>query len=290
VSVTRLDGGSGDIYRIDLQNCANPLVLKTYADEPAWTPAKEALVAGWLDRDLGVSIPRWLSLDESRTVLPRRFAIMTWLAGRMVKSLVGEPDVDAVYRQMGALLRRIHEIRMDAYGYIVADGVWRGQAGNAEYAISTFERLLRRFRNQGGDEQLARRMEKAAGARFDLLEFSSGPVLCHDDFQQGNLLASRGDDGRLRLTGLIDFGNALAGDAISDLAKTLFCCAHEDPRSYEPVLHGYGPIHYPEPREALWLYTMFHRLTMWTWLTSHGVDPAATGPMGLIRDLDLMMR
>jgi Ser/Thr protein kinase RdoA (MazF antagonist) len=48
--------------------------------------------------------------------------------------------------------------------------------------------------------------------------------------QQGNVLAEYGTNGSLQLTGLIDFGNARAGDALFDLAKTLFCCTHEDPR------------------------------------------------------------
>lgn len=191
---------------------------------------------------------------------------------------------------MGALLRRTHEIKMDAYGYILADGVWRGGANNADYVTSTFERLLVRFRRQGGDSALAGRIESAARTRFHLLDFSAGPVLCHDDLQHGNLLASRDAAGALRLTGLIDFGNALAGDAVSDLAKTLFCCAHEDPRSYGPILEGYGPIDHPEPVEALWLYTLIHRLTMWTWLTRSGANFDGAGPTGLIRDLDEMLR
>jgi len=37
----RLGGGSTEVYRIDVAGAhANPLVLKIYADEPAWAPAK----------------------------------------------------------------------------------------------------------------------------------------------------------------------------------------------------------------------------------------------------------
>ena len=128
--------------------------------------------------------------------------------------------------------------------------------------IDAFERVLHRFRRQGGGDALASRLETQARERYALLGHSAGPVLCHDDFQPGNVLAARDAAGELVLTGLIDFANALAGDPLVDLAKALFCSAHEDPRSAAPLLEGYGPLGHPDPEEALWLYTLYHRLTM----------------------------
>jgi hypothetical protein len=48
VGFARRHGSSGvsDVCRIDFAGTENPLVLKIYADEPAWIVAKEALVAG----------------------------------------------------------------------------------------------------------------------------------------------------------------------------------------------------------------------------------------------------
>jgi Ser/Thr protein kinase RdoA (MazF antagonist) len=103
-------------------------------------------------------------------------------------------------------------------------------------------------------------------------------------------LALRGIDGKLRLSGLIDFGNARAADRLCDLAKALFCSAHEDPGSTQPLLDGYGPINHPDPERALWLYTLSHRLSMWCWLTELGHEATAEkGPGGLIRDLGQML-
>ena len=102
------------------------------------------------------------------------------------------------------------------------------------------------------------------------------------------MLAEYGTNESLQLTGLIDFGNARAGDALFDLAKALFCCAHEDPRSREPLVVGYGEINHPDPEEALWLYALFHRVVMWCGLTRGG--DTSDGPAGLLRDLDEMSR
>jgi Ser/Thr protein kinase RdoA (MazF antagonist) len=277
VGFARLHGGVSDVYRIEFAGAA-PLVLKIYGDEPAWIVAKEALVAGWIGGRAGIPIPRWLRVDERRTHVPFRFALTTWLPGVTVRSLIGAPGVDAAYRQMGALLKRLHTIPMTAYGYIVADGIGRPQPTNDEYMRSAFNHAFRQFGEQGGGETLTHHLEKYVQSRLHLLQHSTGPVFCHDDLQQGNVLAELGRNGSLQLTGLIDFGNARAGDALFDLAKALFCCTHEDPRSREPLLAGYGEINHPDPAEALSLYTLYHRIVMWCHL----------GAADLLRDLNEM--
>jgi hypothetical protein len=80
-------------------------------------------------------------------------------------------------------------------------------------------------------------------------------------------------------------------DTLFDLAKALFCSAHEDARSHQPLLEGYGPIDHPEPERVLLLYTLFHRVSMWCWLTKLGHKASADdGPGGLLHDLDQMAR
>jgi Ser/Thr protein kinase RdoA (MazF antagonist) len=285
-----LEGGSTDVYRIDLAGGdRHALVLKIYPDEPAWAPAKEALVAGWLAA-LVPPVPRWLKVDASRAIIPRRFALLTWLPGWPLRHWFGDPNIASAYREMGELLRRVHDVPMVAYGYITGEGVENPRTTNAEYMAGAFEDVFRRFRDLGGDAHLGRRLEQVAGESLDLLAELSHPVLCHDDFHQGNVLARRGSEGALRLSGLIDFGNARAADPLFDLSKALFCSAHEDARSCQPLREGYGRIDHPEPERALWLYTLFHRVSMWCWLTKLG--HAASGPErgGLLRDLGEMAR
>jgi Ser/Thr protein kinase RdoA (MazF antagonist) len=282
----RLTGGSTDVFRIDLSDSdCGSLVLKIYPNEPEWGPSKEALVAGWL-QGLTPSVPKWLRLDDSRTLLPLRYALLTLLPGRSLRNWMAAPDIEQAYRQMGELLCRIHAVPMPAYGYIHGHGVERPISTNADYMTVAFEDVFRRFRDLGGDADLGRRLQQLAEKSFGLLDESDGPVLCHDDFHQGNVLARRNDVDRLELSGLIDFGNARAADKLFDLAKALFCSAHEDPRSYRPILEGYGPVDHTDTECALWLYMLFHRVSMWCWLTKLGVNAGAeNGPGDLIRDL-----
>ena len=281
--VSRLAGGSTEVYRIDLASGAPPLVLKLYPDEPVWNPAKEALVAGWIGDAAPLPIPQWLKLDERRTHLPLRYAVTTWLPGQPVRSFIGAPGAAGAYRQMGAALRRLHAIPMSAYGYVVADGVHNPQTSNADYMEGALRRALRQFRDRSGEAELARRLEAAARTRAPLFEACIGPAFCHDDFQQGNVLAERVDRETLRLSGLIDFGNTRAGDPLMDLAKATFCMGHEDPSSVAPLLEGYGDVDHPDVEGALWLYTLFHRLEMWNWLTKLGAEPR-----DILRDLAAM--
>ncbi|MEZ2127931.1 MULTISPECIES: phosphotransferase family protein [unclassified Sinorhizobium] len=285
-SFARLEGGSTEVYRIDLPGSdSGPLVLKIYPDEPEWGPSKEALVAGWL-KGLTPPVPRWLCVDESRAFLPLRYALLTLLPGRSLRHWMAEPDIEQAYRQMGELLRRIHAEPMSAYGYVRGHGIDKPKYTNADYMTAAFEDVFRRFRDLGGDADLGRRLQQLAEGSFELLNESDGPVLCHDDFHQGNVLALRASTGRLELSGLVDFGNARAGDKLFDLAKALFCSSHEDPRSHRPILEGYGAVDHPDSESALWLYTLFHRLSMWCWLATLGADAAAeNGPGGLVRDL-----
>jgi aminoglycoside phosphotransferase (APT) family kinase protein len=286
----RLHGGSTEVYRIDLAGAnREPLVLKIYPDEPEWGPAKERLVAGRC-AELTALVPKWLEIDESRSLLPLRYALLPLLPGRSLRDWMAEPDIENAYRQMGELLRRIHAMPMPAYGYVLGQGIHRPKSTNADYMTSAFEDVFRRFRDLGGDADLGRRLQQLAEGNFGLLQESSGAVLCHDDFHQGNVLALRDDIGRLQLSGLIDFGNARAADRLFDLAKALFCSAHEDPRSHRPILEGYGPVDHPDIDRTLWLYTLFHRVSMWCWLTKLGVDQVTeNGPDGLIRNLHTMV-
>jgi aminoglycoside phosphotransferase (APT) family kinase protein len=274
--LARLHGGSTEVYRIDIAG-SEPIVLKLYGEALAWLPAKEALVAGWFGDRLDFPTPRWLRLDESRTLLPLRYALTTWLPGSAVADLVGRAALADLYRQMGALLRRVHQVPMEAYGYVVADGLHEPRATNADYMNFAFDEAFRRFRDRGGDPGLVRRLEAATVER-EILAVSPGPVLCHDDFHQANLLCEPDARGGHRLCGLLDFGNARSADALFDLAKTLFVCAHQDPQSESPLREGYGPLDHPDPGRALWLYRLFHRVTMWAYLTGLGGDTGTLLP------------
>lgn len=283
--MTRLDGGNSTAFRVD-RNDADPVVLKIYDDLHQAESANETYASGLL-ADTGIPVTRFLAFDQSRSRLPFRFAVTNYLPGVSVDALKGEPDVADLYRQMGQMLRRLHAVRMPGYGRFGATGMPDPVATNAEFLGRHAAVIFRNFRHQGGDDALATRLEAIVADCLPGLSCSNGAVFAHDDFQPHNVLAERTADGRVRLTGLVDFGNARAADAVFDLAKALFCSEHDAPGSTPHILEGYGRIDHPDPTGAIWLYTLMHRTTMWFWLRHVGVIPDS-GKHHLIVDLEAM--
>jgi aminoglycoside phosphotransferase (APT) family kinase protein len=286
-AVTSMEGGSSPVFRVDLAD-GERLVLKTYPDDRPWAPGKDKYAAGLLS-ELDIPVTRYLMLDESKSHLPFRFAITTYLPGVTADSLKNEPDIADIYRQMGALLKQLHSVKMPGYGHVGAKGVIKPLATNTEFVRTVAEDTFRRFREYGGDADLTRRLEKIFEERFELVAHSSGAVFAHDDVHPGNVLVARDAQGRLRLTGLIDFGNARAADSVYDLAKSIFCSEHQAPGCSDTMREGYGAIDHPDPEGALWLYTLLHRAMMWWWLRHIG-DVTADEPHGLIDSLHEMAR
>jgi Ser/Thr protein kinase RdoA (MazF antagonist) len=289
VAVSDIKDGSGRVYRIDLAD-GTAVVFKAYDHhyKAHYVVSGETYASRLLEK-LDLPITRYLMQDESTTRLPYPFAITNYLPGRTVKSLAAEPDIADLYRQMGALLRKLHSVPAPGYGQFGGDGVVNAKETNAELMRGGFVYHFAQFRKYGGDETLARQLEAIVADRFDAMTWSRGPVFAHDDLNPNNVLAERDASGRLRLTGLIDFGNARAADAVSDLAKNIFNTEHELPGSTPFIREGYGPIDHPDPEGALWFYTLHHRIVMWWWLRHVGFIPDGEEEHDLIKDLRRMV-
>lgn len=268
VAATELAGGSNRVFRLDLAS-GEAVVLKTYDEVRGKLPVREAQMARLLE-GLDVPVTRYVAMDETCRRLPFRFAITNYLPGVSVGTLRDEPDVQDAYRQMGALLKQLHTVRLPAYGQFDETGAVSGVASNEAFVVSSARHAFAQFRQHGGDDGLVVRLEKIVTGGMDLARHSAWPVFAHDDMHPGNVLALRDGNGRLRLSGVIDFGNARAADAIFDLAKMLFCSEHEAPRCAAAMLAGYGPVDHPDPTGALWFYTLIHRVVMWWWLRHVG--------------------
>lgn len=155
------------------------------------------------------------------------------------------------YRQAGAWLRALHEVRrFERAGPLAATGRdWQGVAEDwcgylldtisrwdietARHSLPRHERRLRRVVRDWLVDELPR-----ATGMVDRL------VLCHRDYSFRNLLAR--PDGTL--VAVIDFESALAGDPVFDwhrIAAELLC-RRPDEACWQAFLEGYGAA----PREA----------------------------------------
>ena len=273
-----LAGEISAVFEIELVDGPPAFVLKVYPEALHWKMQKEVSIARLLE-EKPIPVPRILLADESRSLLDLNFVVMNRLDGRNVSQW--EPSLDhgethEIYRQIGEALRVIHGVTMESFGYLAADGVVQPFASNRAYMLSQFERKLGGFAKLGGRPALAEQLNAYLKRSADLLDGCQQPVLCHYDYHSGNLLAAR-RDGTLQLTGIIDLENAIAGDPLMDLAKTIAYSVRDDATKRAGLLAGYGPIDRPDWQETLRLYQFYGAIELWAWWTQIGDGPRAEG-------------
>ena len=113
-------------------------------------------------------------------------------------------------------------------------------------------------------------------ARSRRQDACSAAHLCHYDFHSGNVLVER-KDGSLRLSGILDFEGAIAGDPLMDIAKALYYFTAKDEPKTAGLLAGYGAIERANWRETVDLYRLYCTLEIWCWMAQIGNQGALAG-------------
>ncbi len=269
-SVSMVHGGEiAAVYEIAFVGSQPAVILKVYPDSLRWKMQKEANVTALLHGRVAVPVPHVLLADDSQSLLGFNFVLMSKLRGSVLRRL--EPTLTpsqqaSVYMQIGHLLREFHRIPMDAFGYIGANGIGTAHSTNYNYLSFQFDKKLEEFSNHGGAPVLAQRIGRYAAERAHLLEECCHPVLCHNDLHSGNLLADT-SEARVRLSGVLDFEGALAGDPLMDVAKALYYLSNETRNS---LLQGYGDMGRPHWSQTLDFFHLYFVLELWCWMAQTG--------------------
>ena len=93
-------------------------------------------------------------------------------------------------------------------------------------------------------------------------------MLCHDDLHDGNVLVER-VGAELVVTGVLDVENAVAGDPLLDVARTLHFSVHNDGLKRAALFEGYGDLG-PAAEQRLRLYAAYQAIELWCWFASEG--------------------
>lgn len=271
--ISKLQGGAiGAIYEIGLTAGAPSLMLKVYPESLHWKMQKEVNVCALLSGRLSVPVPRVLLADDTKAVIGLNFVLMDKLDGDVLRGLepaLAASELFAAYSQMGEVLRQIHRISMQSFGYIGPNGIWTSHASNRAYMSFQFETKLTEFVGRGGDPALGDRLKAVVIEHTYLLDACATAHLCHYDFQSGNILAES-KDGSLRLSGVLDFESAIAGDPLMDIAKALYYFTPEDEPKKAGLLAGYGALDRGHWQQTLDLYRLYATLELWCWMMEIG--------------------
>lgn len=129
-----------------------------------------------------------------------------------------------IFRQIGALLSKLHSIPVGGFYKLTSDGVWDFPDW------TSIDQANRR------DRTAERPQLFAAGLREDEIDaifaitladnppLNRQPVLCHGDLGQDHIFV----DANLTLTGVIDFGEFQGGLPVVDFARLSLDCSSEE--------------------------------------------------------------
>jgi hygromycin-B 7''-O-kinase len=268
--VERTGGQLNTVYEVCCTEPAQRLIIKIYADQWLWKQEKEVHVYRMLAGNSISRVPAILHSESAGGPGNQAFMLMTLLDGQPLSEVSAGLDAAAIrqiYRQMGQLLASVHRIGQEAYGYVVT-GIVDPVPTNAAYMARQFAKKLNEFADLGGDPELHRAVQARVAEQAGLFHRCPAPVLCHNDFHEGNILVTR-VQGDWTVTGFIDVENAIAADPLLDLAKTESYSMRGDETKSNALFDGYGAL--PEDwRERLAVYQLYHALELWDWFASIG--------------------
>lgn len=214
---------AGDHYAYRVEHSGRPLLFRAAADATGddYMLAEAALTA--LAGQAGVPVPRILH-TAAEPGARLRWQLMEFVAGSTLRDV--QLDGTAVASDLGRLLRRLHRVPIDGFGFIDTDhlratGQVRGlDRRYADYITCRLDDHLAYVTRHGllGADQAAqaRGLFTRHAQHFEL----EAAVLVHRDPALWNLIG----DPR-RITALIDWDDAVGGDPADDLS--ILRCLHD---------------------------------------------------------------
>jgi len=191
----------------------------------AWTYAQRS--------DAGCAAPAILGLGRLDTDDRMSAFIMSRVVGEPI--VAGHP----AFPEVGAGLRRLHDMRLPGFGWL-AEASWDERSDFALMHSSWLDFLqgiVGDTRRLADRSVVAPPVAEAAAAALDAhaaaLAAVAGGSLCHGDLKAAHILVEAD-----RLAGVIDWGDAVVGDPLWDIARF----AHRaDAGAVALLLAGYDP-------------------------------------------------
>jgi Ser/Thr protein kinase RdoA (MazF antagonist) len=183
--------------------------------------------------DAGCAAPAVLAFGRLRSDPDASAFIMSRVAGGPIAA------GSAAFREAGVRLRRLHDAKLTGFGWLA--GASRDERGDLAPVhgswLGFLKGILADARGLAHAYAVAAEVAEAAAAAVDEHAGALAAVevgsLCHGDLKAAHVLTDED-----RITGVIDWGDAVAGDPLWDVARL----AHRaDAGSVSLLLEGYEP-------------------------------------------------
>lgn len=219
-TITRIaEGEVNEVYDITLVNAERVIVRISRRVD-----SQELQREGWAIAQCaanGVPVPQLLLIkDRLDLEEPLAFSVHRWIEGETLSAMIDRVGPDSqplkdIMRQLGELLRQVHAVRTEGFGWLDAAG--RGeQLTLADYfgeITDNAAHYLAMAKTIDLDPALmARAVELLESGKEEYAAVKES-CLTHADFSGSNILVHNG-----QVTGIIDWGLASGGCPVFDLA------------------------------------------------------------------------
>jgi Ser/Thr protein kinase RdoA (MazF antagonist) len=221
-------------YRVGTRD--GPVMLRVFRHSGFPREEKTRFIETTLER-IGLRHARTLYVTSANPHFHNGFQVSEWLEGPNGDEALetGAVSPDDFYRELGAMLRTVHEVRLDAFGIPPFE-----REGDVfpDWAASVLDwdvaRSLPRMVTEGGvSAELVSRAVRLLEQLVRETDFPVEPVLVHADPNPENVIWTAAGPV------LIDWDNAISTSCAYDLAWLTYWNGE---RVREPFLRGYGPI------------------------------------------------
>jgi len=198
--------------------------------------AQEPSIHSILLEKTSVPVPRIYFYDNSKSILDRGFLIMEKLEGTTLSQAYWATKNirNKVFKQMGVLLKEIHQIHEVKYGYLGEHHPMEPQETWWDAFSIMWKKMLRDIYNcKFYTKKEVKRFEallEQSKSHFQVREGIPSSLLHMDVWAQNILINKKGE-----ITGVVDWDRALWGDPEIEFAVLDYCGI-----SYPPFWEGYG--------------------------------------------------
>lgn len=161
-------------------------------------------------------LPRTLYFDDSRQWIDRDWVLQTWVEGDIwqeVRSNLTDAEDMQLWRDLGSLTRSIHATISEEFGPPEAGLGYATWADLVRWDVTGFSVDARRF---DIDYDQFDRLTTIVDRAVPILNRVTEARLVHSDLSQRHVFIARDQDGRARITGVIDFEFARFADPYSE--------------------------------------------------------------------------
>jgi aminoglycoside phosphotransferase (APT) family kinase protein len=240
VASTPLGGGTFNlVYRIELSNgrivvlrAAPPASVIPYWDNVALMRREHSVQPYFAT--LGYLMPALLYVDFTQQMIDRDYMFQEYRAGEQwgkIADELDEADELALWRQCGAITRRLHDTVGDEFGW-------------TELVLARFEKIIEAFKQCKLKSDSLLQVVSYLHAWPNLLAEVQRPYLLHGDLWRWNLLVDR-QVTPPKIVGVLDADRAWWGDPLADEIIFLWASYIEMPEWQAPIAafcESYGPL------------------------------------------------